>query len=847
MPLISRLDVADFRGVPRPGTNLIFDNKSILLFGENGTGKSSFVDAIEKLLCGRVTTLDGRAQGISSDIQGPHIRAGASGSSISIVFSKPDFTFDLGTEASGTPNGLAPYLNAAKEDLFILRRRDILNFIDSQPRNRYGYLRPFLPLSGVQEVEDAMKEAKDKANRNLEKARARQSELAEFISKPLGIIGEPTKPIVVAAISRTLAGVGHQTISTWEEIPNSLNSLDQELDKFGDTAVAGKLLNAISALRELSDAGSPETLTHLIEACKKLREREATEAKVFYDSVLEDGIKWMREESRITCPLCENPIDSAITIAKAQARLDSMRDLITLRSQASSSLTRANASVRAMTESAARAVRALKPIEGPTPIFSPRPISELSAVLAQLDRELQKSIAKLDLEALEHSANALRPVPPEMTAIANLITGLQRALDALPSPDRAKLLLSTRQRIRSEVEGWDQFESATALREVVSSEARQADAVYQLALEARKEVVQQIFDELSQEIDRFYAWLHPDESHGRIRLEVRETGQASAYLRCSFYGRTDVDPRGYYSDAHLDTLGISIFLALRRWHRKLKPEFNLLVLDDILTSIDNAHAVRLSELLLKEFSEYQILLTTHDRIWFEHFQDIQARCRVSANYVNKVIHKWTIDEGPDLREPKDERDRVNKLLEDGTAGEIASMAGRLLEHILQEMRYGLSLSVHAKRSERYEIGELWPPFYKKVRQDYPTFYVQIKIILDAIDLNWPIRNWVGAHFNEWTKHASREETVRFGEAVAGLFDAVYCPQCRKFITPSITPLGQLSCRCPGGLIYPAPGGKGAAVVDRAELVKESDAALRDARFDTSLYFEQKRAETSREQ
>ncbi len=846
MPLISRLEVADFRGVPGPGTSLIFDNKSVLLFGENGTGKSSFVDAIEKLLCGRVATLDGRAQGISSDRQGPHIRAGLSGPAISIVFSNPQFTYSLGTEVSVTPNALAPYMNGAKEDLFILRRRDILNFIDSQPRDRYAYLRPFLPLSGVQEYEEAMKEARDKSSGNFKNAWAQRSQLTDFISKQLGIIGEPTKSGVVAAISRILAEVRYPTIASLEEIGNSVNSLDQELTKFGDTAVAGKLLNAVSALRELLDSSSPDSFTHLIEACKKLREKEAAEANVFYDRVLEDGIKWIREESRTACPLCESLIDPAATIAKAQARLDSMRELITLRSQASSGLTYAIASVRAIAESAGRATRALNPTQAPTPIFSLHSINEFSAVLAKLEQELQKSVAKLDLEVLEHLANALRPVSPGKTAIANLITGLQRALDALPSPDRAKLLLSTRQRIRSAMESWNQFESATALCRTANAEAKLADTVYQRALEARKERVQEIFDELSAEIDRYYTRLHPDESHGNIRLEVREAGQASALLRSSFYERTDEDPRGYYSDAHLDTLGISIFLALRRWHRKLKPEFNLLVLDDILTSIDNAHAVRLSELLLKEFSEYQVLLTTHDRIWFEHFQDIQSRCGVSANYINKTIFNWTIERGPDLREPKDERDRLKELLKDASAEEIASMAGRLLEHILQEMRYGLSLSVQAKRSERYEIGELWPPFYKKMRGDYPTFYAATKSTLESLNLNWPIRNWVGGHSNDWAKLASRADAVQFGEAVAALFDAVFCPQCRKFIAPSNAPIGQLSCPR-GERVYPAPGKQAVAVTDRAELVKESDAVLRGAHFDTKLYFEQKRAEISKEQ
>lgn len=125
MVRIRRLDVAGFRGIPQSGTSLIFDKKSVLVFGENGTGKSSFVDALEKLLCGRVSTLDGRAQGISSDRHGPHIRAGVQGSSISIGFTDPGFTYSMGEETSATPDSFAPYLKAAREDLFILRCRDV--------------------------------------------------------------------------------------------------------------------------------------------------------------------------------------------------------------------------------------------------------------------------------------------------------------------------------------------------------------------------------------------------------------------------------------------------------------------------------------------------------------------------------------------------------------------------------------------------------------------------------------------------------------------------------------------------------------------------------------------------
>lgn len=647
-----------------------------------------------------------------------------------------------------------------------------LNFIETRPLERYALLRPFLPLAGIQEVENALKEAKEGATEEVGIARERLKRLEDVINRSLGFPGEPTEASMVKAISKSLGEVGRPPIFALEEISGAVRSLDQELAKFGDTAIPGRLLSAISSVRELLDAISPESFTRLLATCKMLRDKEAVEAKVFYDRVLEDGIKWIREESRRACPLCEQPIDAAATIASAQARLDSMRELLALRHQASASLSEAIAAVRTMKDSATRAKKALSAVVPPDLNISPLPVDEFSATIASLEREVMKGLTSLQLEAVERFTSPLRSDSSEKSLLAEIVGGLQRALDAFPSPDRAKQLLSTRQRITSAAENWSQTQFAKVSYKAATAKAEQADTVYQRTLEARKEVVQELFDKLSTEIDRLYNRLHPDESHGRIQLEVREAGQASANLRASFYERTNEDPRAYYSDAHLDTLGISIFLALRRWHRQLHPEFSLLVLDDVLTSIDNAHAVRLSELLLNDFSDYQVLLTTHDRIWYEHFQDIQARCGVSANYNNKVIHKWTIEEGPDLREPEDERKLLEELLTNRGAGEITSMAGRLLEHILQEMRYSLSLSVRAKRSERYEIGELWPPFYKAARKNYPTFYAQVRGLLDALDLNWVIRNWVGGHFNEWAKRASNAEAVEFGQAVARLFDAV---------------------------------------------------------------------------
>ena len=90
MPRIQRLDVRGFRGV-RQERSLLFEGKSILLFGENGSGKSGFVDALEKLFAGRVSTLDNRAQGLSSDRHGPHILNGGTPTRLQVTFKRAAF------------------------------------------------------------------------------------------------------------------------------------------------------------------------------------------------------------------------------------------------------------------------------------------------------------------------------------------------------------------------------------------------------------------------------------------------------------------------------------------------------------------------------------------------------------------------------------------------------------------------------------------------------------------------------------------------------------------------------------------------------------------------------------
>ncbi len=70
-------------------------------------------------------------------------------------------------------------------------------------------------------------------------------------------------------------------------------------------------------------------------------------------------------------------------------------------------------------------------------------------------------------------------------------------------------------------------------------------------------------------------------------------------------------------------------------------------------------------------------------------------------------------------------------------------------------------------------------------------------------------------------------------------------ECRRFVSPSGTPLGQLSCRY-GHKIFPAPGKAPKLPVNREELVRSTQGALSNARLDTVRLMELRRAERAKE-
>jgi energy-coupling factor transporter ATP-binding protein EcfA2 len=141
--------------------------------------------------------------------------------------------------------------------------------------------------------------------------------------------------------------------------------------------------------------------------------------------------------------------------------------------------------------------------------------------------------------------------------------------------------------------------------------------------------------------------LHP-ETIEYIPVDREFDGQ-TILLKVSFDGHQVDEPQYFLNEARLTALALSIYLAGARIIRSGRP--GILVMDDVLLGLDLSNRIPLLNLLKEEFSEWQILILTHDCTWFD-----MAVERLDEN-------QWSFQRLHSSREPGTGRERPLQVIE----------------------------------------------------------------------------------------------------------------------------------------------------------------------------------------
>ena len=188
---IHNLEIRNIRGIPYYQHN--FQGKNAIILGPNGTGKSSLLDAIDFLLNGEISRLQGEGtSGVSLREHGVHlnesekpkvgyVRATLSlaGQDELLLVERNVRDTDTLVYLNGQNEVLDETVRLARQGQHMLTRRQMLNFITVRPANRAEKIQALLNLEHIEiirqnlvSVLNKLKQQRNSAKVNVEGSRS---------------------------------------------------------------------------------------------------------------------------------------------------------------------------------------------------------------------------------------------------------------------------------------------------------------------------------------------------------------------------------------------------------------------------------------------------------------------------------------------------------------------------------------------------------------------------------------------------------------------------------------------------------------------------------------------------
>ncbi|MFF4346306.1 AAA family ATPase [Streptomyces sp. NPDC001530] len=278
----------------------------------------------------------------------------------------------------------------------------------------------------------------------------------------------------------------------------------------------------------------------------------------------------------------------------------------------------------------------------------------------------------------------------------------------------------------------------------------------------------------------------------RVEPIFGRLSDVSLEIRVVLEGHVTTTPEKVFSEGYQDLIAVLYFLAVARAAGG-QGQARVLILDDVLQSVDSNIRVALMELVVKEFKEWQLLITVHDRLWRNQLRDIFQR--TGHPVVEIEIRQWDFGGGPHvLSAALDPANSLWSALDSSDPFMVCGVAGRLLEQICDRLSWTIPISVKRKRGDAYTLADMWPGIMKELKRTSST------ALLTRVDTWVHLRNAAGAHYNEWAEGVSWAEAESFGYSVLELYEQVHCDSCKQWVER--VEAKRLVCRCSAVSIDP---------------------------------------------
>jgi hypothetical protein len=749
----------------------------VLVFGENGSGKSTIIDALEFVGGESLGSLADRSVGTSKAKYATALGQTSKDVEVTLEHGGQQWVAKLGRtgpQVSG-PDG--------RPIIHVLRRSQTLRIVDSEPKGRYDALKSFIAVPGVEAGEVALRKAADQAGKEYTEAVRARQQAQDALERLWVAEHKPGTSSLAWAKERA-----KESEAGLAEEYKHCRSLVEAIERC-DTQ-AGLLAEAESdvakALGSLSQAEA---------ACSEAEHGPQKNAGAML-TLLQDTLAFLKQSKDTkTCPVCERPVDSRQLSERISKRLEEMERLTKLRKAADGAKAEHERRLAGANQRASDFVADVRKLAQTAKASALKEVMDLSIPWERFESQ---------------TAKVAPPMSDEMLASARDLFPRLKPL-ATPVGHRRDAAIAAKEKLNAIKTSLDTLKEKSSESVHLESLAKRLAAMRDVVEHQRKSYVEDVLEGITGSVEGLYTKVHPEEGIGGVRFFLKPNVLGSVEFEGKFQSEKDVPPQAYYSESHLDTLGICVFLALAKY---FNDGNTVVVLDDVLTSVDQVHMERFMRMLHSVAGEFaQVIVATHYRPWRDAYRF--ARGPAANVQLIELLH-WSLPRGirhtrtklcvDDLRECVDAEPLKRQ--------EAASQAGILLESLLDHIALLFRCRLPRQAEPEYTLGDLSSAIDTKLAKllvvekshNGKSTRTELLPLLTASTAHTWVRNQVGCHFSA-TGNSSDADVEAFARAVTDLASAMVCDGCGELPRRNRTG-SHWECSCGKTILHPLapPGG-----------------------------------------
>lgn len=781
------------------------EKRSSLIYGDNGTGKSSITDALEWFYNDSIEHLTGEEVGgkgknaLRNIFLYPNEDA-----KIEIKYSnklldnEKSINKSLKTFNSNSSKDFANYFSQSQSENLILRYRDLVQFIIATKGDKLKHLQNIIGFSQVQELRSLLKLVGGRIARGIKaggysnKRSAQQAILLESLGQN---ITSPNQFFETALKVISPLQLGKE-IKSFDDVRVALKSIETKEDT--------KVVEQIAFQNKISD-----TLTNVsieidninslykdyFESYSGLRKDAEKVNKLQLLALLLAGLEVIQKDivKEDFCPLCHQEKDK---LKLAQELSQRVEDLKEIKAEQDKLLENCEELKRQLRNTYTSITNLLKEkfISYKENEILQIKIEAIQNGLVSIGKELKKDI---------HSSESIKEINSiqiKTQEIKSLIENAKTRSKNLTESIKENKKLQIHTKLSRALDAYLQHKKLEKEENILTRQQITFEALYSDFIKRQEEALDGFLTMFSEDVNNYYVEMNPNEKVENIKLvplKDKNEELSGITIEYTFYNEKQTPPVALLSESHINCLGLAFFLASVKAFNK---ENEFFVLDDVISSFDSTHRTRFIRLLINKFSEYQIILLTHEKDFFDIASSEAKRKNWLINSLSWTAEKGTSFEKPivDLRNKIDEKFKIKNT--DGLGNDIRKYAERQLKKIAYNIEAGLAFRFNDRNEERM-MNELLSAIQSSINKKSPSD-LKAKSNANSI-LGSPIL--IGnktSHDNTFKENINDLEV--FWEDIKKLIKIFYCPEekCKTFVSMKNydTINNKIRCNC-GNIHY----------------------------------------------